>query len=92
MQDVSWFRDGRRDDRSSFRLLSAASFANTRAVHFTCQYFLISYSSLDSGATDDGGSNQEGILSNQTLVQREEVRKVVGSSVSKVAQRCFRLR
>lgn len=78
---MSWFRDGRRDDRSGLRLLSAASFANARAVHFTCQYFLISHSSLDSGVTN-GGSNQEGILSNETLVKREEVRKVVGSSIS----------
>lgn len=78
---VSWFRNGRRDDRSGLRLLSAASFANARAVRFTCQYFLISHSSLDSGVTD-GGSNQEGILPNETLVKREEVRKVVGSSIS----------
>lgn len=61
----SWFRGGRRDDRSSLRLLSAASFANAWAVHFTCQYLLISHSSLDSGVTD-GGSNQEGILPNET--------------------------
>lgn len=42
----SW--DGGRDDRSSLRLLSAASFVNAWAVPFTCQYFLIIHSSHDS--------------------------------------------
>lgn len=42
----SW--DGGRDDRSSLRLLPAASFVNAWAVLFTCQYFLIAHSSHDS--------------------------------------------
>lgn len=65
----SW--DGGRGGRSGLLLLSAASFANVSAAHFTCQYFLISLSSCDSVVTDSD-SNQVGFLPHEKTGTEEK--------------------